>query len=425
MQLANADNGKNACGGSAVPLRDWGTFVNEIAPYREKNGGRLQSRLFFENNGRYDIANAITYHKGMNAINKRLSIEKAEGKPTAADYHEWKLFEPELRRLQAGNKGVLPTQGMLGERKKYREISAIAHHGGFTDVRIALGEKPIRKNGKHSLRGIKVFAENFLDFAAEHGEGFKKRDMEENKRFDLQNAVTKLGGLRKAKAAFGMPMAKPPVMEMYPDLKKLSPALHAIMLENGFKVLPSAGWEGWKARPYEYAAIRKLGGFEKVREKIGPQGLQKTGVSFFKEKKDMENYLMAIIDRQKRLPSLEWLADIPQHEEILRAIYTYHEDLWEVRLDLERKGATPSIYNNPDCKRPISDLDVLLPILAEIVAENSGVLLGRRALRKKYPHVANAIEKNGGIGAIGKVLAEYGIIRPLALGPKMIEPVVL
>ena len=425
MQLAKADNGKNACGKSAVPLRDWEAFVLEIAPYRVMNKERLQSRFYFEKIGRYDIANAITYHGGMNAINRRLGIEKEKGKPTAVDYHDWKLLEPELRKLQAGNKGVLPTQGVLEEMKKYIEISAIAHHAGFTEVRIALGEKPIRKNGKHSLSNEKVFVDNLLDFSAEHGEDFKKKDMEKTGRSDLQNAVRKLGGLRQAKAAFGMPMAKPPVMELYPDLGKLSPALHEIMKKNGFKVLPSSGWEGWKAHTYEYAAICKLGGFEKVREKIGPSDLQKTCVSFFSDKDEMEKYLMGIISRQKRLPSLEWFADIPQHEEILRAIYTYHGDLWEVRLELERKGATPSIYHHPDCKRPISDLNVLLPILVEIVAENNGILPGRRALRKKYPHVANAIKNNGGIEAIRKLLAEYGIIRPSALGPQVVEPVVL
>jgi len=412
-------NTKNASGkASAVPLRDWNVFVREIAPFREINGGRLQSRLYFEKIGRYDIANAITYHKGMNAINKGLGIEKANEKLDVGDYRNWKLFEPELRRLQQGNCGALPTKGELEKMKKYSEINAIAYHGGFADVRIAIGEKPIRKTGRRSLSNLDVFASEFFDFSAAHGNEVKKRTMEENKRSDLANEVRKRGGLKKVQSAFGLPINEHCVKDMYPSLEKLSPALHALMRENGFKVLPSCRWEGWKKYTYEYAAIGNFGGFEKVREKIGPAGLQKTNIFFYRDWKMIERYMKKIIGRQKRLPPLEWLAGLHQHQEVLQAIYTHHGDLWEVRLKLERMGATPSIYRHPDCRgHSINEWKNLLPVLMKIVEENHGLLPSRRALRAKYPHVANAIDNNGGMGAVRKKLIECGCLAAPSSNP--------
>ena len=339
---------------------------------------------------------------------------------------EFSFGENELSSMRAGN--PLRIDGYVarieGEslnfyvRKRNDIIKAVwSYHGGFYETRKKLGETPkMRRNGE-ALAHNGNFFKTINEILDKYGNRIPGKDTLSDDGYDyfLKELNRRESGLNKIRKMLKQEPHRLEGNDALRLMKNLRPRILAIMKDDGLKLLPGADWEGWNRHKAEYAAIKRNGGVNKMREIIGPQPMEKTACGSFSDKKEIWRVLGNVIDNMCILPKIEWFAKRPKYDLLLQSIYTYHENFWEVRLQLEAAGKTPAVYDHPDCREhAITKWENLLPVLKKLVAVNNGNLPSRNLLHKRGQQIIHTgIMANGGYCAVQARLYELGVITEL------------
>ncbi len=136
-------------------LRDWATFVREIAPHVEANGGYYPGIKYFKDNGLHHFNNVISNHyKGHTAVRKKLGLKsKPPGfdtpKPKLAD---WDVFKKQLQSVEKklSRQPERPQEIMRHIDYELGDANYFAknYHGGWPNVFKRMGWKPSARGGR-------------------------------------------------------------------------------------------------------------------------------------------------------------------------------------------------------------------------------------------------------------------------------------
>ena len=121
-------------------LWKWPPFAREIQKHMDANNGVLESKFWFEQHGRYDIATAIVKHGGMAIVRKKMGAKEPQSVIDRAPL-DWKGLEKRLREimLMDGNNGRLPNREWLVAHGMGGMAARIKKEGGFFVVGERLG----------------------------------------------------------------------------------------------------------------------------------------------------------------------------------------------------------------------------------------------------------------------------------------------
>jgi len=393
-------------------------------------GKRAFAKLKMDNVLKAELDSGIRHNGGFVEVRNKLGAELPIKRGDESLKHFANL-EREIRAEMEKNGGKFPDQNYLVSIKRFDMITAIhRHHGGFDAVRALFDAKRDAKIGEEALVRNRNFFRKLDEVLARNGGAIPCRETLKNQGFgDFVSAVYRSGGtLTKIRKMAGEQPHRKEGKDSLRDWGNMEKEISAMLGAKGMTLVPSAGWEGWQnGYAYLYAAVKRNGGPNKVREKLGPAGLEKTGVSFYKDWEQLQKALLKIVQKQRELPPLEWFMGQQGHYILIQSIYTYHESMWDVRMKLEAEGLTRPIYRHPDSEaHSIKKWENLLPLLKRIISENNGELPGRQILgRQGYYFVMNAIRHNGGFGVVRQKLEEMGILDASSADSQMVEPVVL
>ena len=206
-------------------------------------------------------------------------------------------------------------------------------------------------------------------------------------------------------------------------MKNLVPRLRKMMESNGFTILPDSKWDGWKGKySPERDAISWNGGLNKLREVVGPARLGAPAIEYYKDWENAKEALLEIVEKKCWLPPLEHLMHNPKYELIIKSVYAFHGNWWQVRMRMEQEGLAPAAYKHSESKgKPLSDPEVALKIARKLAEKNNGAVPGAKKLKKMgLWHLASPITVNGGCKRLKEIIRAES-----ASDGKMVETVVL
>jgi hypothetical protein len=134
-------------------LKHWENLEPILQRVIVENNESLPSESWLDKNGYKHLIPAIRrHHGGIVSVRDRLGLKQL-GKFGKDSLRHWENLEPVLRKIIADNGGELPGSSWLHKHRHDAVISAILkHHGGFREVRMRLGLKLNRKDGKYALK---------------------------------------------------------------------------------------------------------------------------------------------------------------------------------------------------------------------------------------------------------------------------------
>jgi hypothetical protein len=393
-------------------LRELMAMNNGVFP-----GRRAFAKIGIDDKRKAEMLSGIMHNGGFLAVRTRLGADLPIKRGEDSLRH-FSNLEPIIKSEMGKNGGKFPDQNYMVSIQRYDVIAAInRHHGGFDSVRKVFNAKRDAKIGDEALACSRNFFSKANEIMKKNNGNIPPRDALKKQGYgDFVSTVYRTGGtLDGLREMVGSPPTRKEGKHSLSDWGNMAKEAFKMMESERKKLLPGAGWEGWYGKyACLYAAIKKHGGVNKVREMLGPAGFTKTQVGFFNDRAELQKALLKIIKAQKELPPLEWFVELPQYNLLLQSIYTHHGSLWDVRMRLESAGLTRPIYRHPESQaNSINKWENLLPVLQKIVQENQGALPGRIALeRQGYYFVMNNIRANGGFEEVRVKLAELGILLP-------------
>jgi len=322
----------------------------------ERNGGVFPGEKMLVKMGHGGIISPINKNGGFVAFRKRIGAKAPPSNvnPTSAPLKDAARVKEELDRIAEADNGIFPTWTRLKELKRYDLVHAITdYHGGYFNFKKKIRKKVEVRTGADALAIDKNFNKRLADVLRVNGGKIPTRDTMLRQGFgDFVSAMYKrkmtISGLRaNARQESGMRRGA----ESLARRENRVEAARRMMEAERIMVLPGKGWPGWKGKYSKlHAAIHRYDGLNRFKEEIGPLGLGKAGLEIYRDWEKMKNALTAIIERKGHLPTLEWFADNPMRRLELESIYTYHGNLWKVRMKMEALGLTPQVYPLPGRK---------------------------------------------------------------------------
>ena len=368
-------------------------------------------------------------HEGCLHIVKAMAAKLPLAEPANAGKNRLKsadALSEELDRISAHDNGAYPTWGRLRELKRYDLTYAITNfHGGYFNFKKKIRKKVDVLAGDDALALDRNFDKRLAEVRRVNRGKVPTRDTMVRQGFgDFVSAMYKrkmtISKLRAdARQEEGMRRGE----ESLAHRKNRVNAAMKMMEAENLKVLPGAGWPGWKGKYSKlYTAIGRYDGLNRFKEEIGPYGLKKTTLEIYRQWEAMERALVKLVDKKGRLPALEWFVGNPMRQLELESIYTFHGNLWEARMRLECKGLTLAIYRQKGNAWRLNSPESVLKMAEKLAQDNNGVVPGEVRLEKMGLHRLIApIKANGGSRRLTRKVREMGLLTD----GKIVEPVVL
>jgi len=328
----------------------------------ERNGGVFPGEKMLGKMGYGCLISPISRNGGFVAFRERIGAKAPPSNvhPTSAPLKDAARVEEELGRIAEADNGIFPTWTRLKELKRYDLVRAMTkYHGGYFNFKKKIRKKVEVRTGADALAMGRNFDKRLADVLRVNGGKIPTRDTMLRQGFgDFLSAMyRRKTTISKLRADAGQESGMRKGKESLASRKMRVEAARRMMEAERIVVLPGEGWPGWKGKYSRlHAAIHRHGGLNRFKEEIGPLGLDKTWLRIYCDWEKMKSALVVIIGRKGHLPTLEWFADNPMRRLELESIYTYHGNLWKVRMKMEALGLTPQVYPLPGrkthvCKR--------------------------------------------------------------------------